>query len=199
MSRFLVVLLGTFILLNTGGAWAQATKETDKPAANQDEKTKTIDIVTKGKLKFKVPGNWKKKQPKFPQIIEFEFEIPKVEGDERAGRMTISTSGGSIQGNITRWKGQFKNLDENDKKAYQKETKTVGGLKVHLITLNGTFLDGSPMGPKTPRDDYRMQGMIIERDGKSSYFLKAYGGQKTMDANKAGIKRMFDSMQAADN
>ena len=176
-----------------------ATKQDDK-MASKEMKAKPVAVsVGDGAFTFQVPGQWKKKTPKFPNIILSEFEIPKTEGDARPGRMTISRSGGGIEQNIGRWERQFQQSSEADKKAFKKEMKSkeIAGHKTHLITLSGTYLDGSPMGPKTPRENYQMQGLIIETESGGNYFVKAYGSKKMMDANKGGLKRLFTEMNSS--
>lgn len=182
------------------GSSTKGSSAKESPAGKDADKEKKVEpikvAVANGALNFLVPGNWKKKQPRFPNIIEVEFEVPNVEGDEKPGRMTISKSGGGMEANVKRWIRQFKQGEES---GFKKEVtdKTIAGYKTKLVTLTGTFMSGSPMGPKTPLENYQMQGLIVEQDGGPDYFIKVYAGKKTMAANKAGLKQLFEKMTAA--
>lgn len=185
------------------GSSAKGSSAKEAPAekgeAKSDDKEMKVEpvkvAVADGTLNFLVPGNWKKKTPRFPNIIEVEFEVPNVDGDKNPGRMTISKSGGGMEANVKRWIGQFKQGEDAGFKKDVK-SKTIAGYKTQLVTLSGTFMSGSPMGPKTPLENYQMQGLIVERDGGPDYFVKVYAGKKTMAANKAGLKQLFDKMTA---
>ncbi len=152
--------------------------------------------VAGGKLNFSVPGTWKKKIPAV-NMIESEFEIPNVEGEDLPGRMTIMGAGGSVDANIDRWIGQFKQPDDSSTKDKTKiEKKKIADHDVNIVTISGTYLDGGmrPLGPKTEREDYVMLAAIVEMPDGGLYFIKSYGGKKTMEANRKGFMKMIDSL-----
>ena len=49
---------------------------------------------------------WTRKPAGSP-FVAAEFCLPRADGDDADGRLTISTAGGSVEANIDRWKGQF--------------------------------------------------------------------------------------------
>ncbi len=153
--------------------------------------------VADGKLNFVAPGTWKSIKPKF-DFYHAEFQIPKVDGDEQNGRITFSQVGGSIDANLDRWIGQFK-ADSED--GIKKASKTIGGKKVQLLNLTGTFADGGgrAFGPKTERENYKLIGAAIEIEGGGNVYIKAYGPAKTMEANKKHIEKLIANMKVADN
>ena len=107
----------------------------------EEKPAETAFTIGEGKLALKAPAGWKKVQPK-SRIIEAEFEIPAVDGDEMAGRLTAMGAGGSVEANIDRWVAQFTGDDVKPKV----EKKTVGGSEVHVVDLTGTYKD-TPGGP----------------------------------------------------
>jgi hypothetical protein len=148
-----------------------------------------------GKLIVTVPESWKKKTPK-SRIIEFEYEIPAVEGDETPGRMTVMGAGGSIEDNISRWVGQFEM--KGGVKPKKEETK-IAGQKVYLVDIAGTYKDtpGGPFAGGKPvlREDYRMLAAIIATEKDGQQFIKFYGPKATVEKNEEGFKKMIDSLK----
>jgi hypothetical protein len=144
---------------------------------------------------------WKKKTPR-TKIVEHEFEVPVVEGDEIPGRLTVMGSGGSIDENVNRWLGQFtdaagKGLTRDKAKV---EKLSIGGLTVHYVDLSGTYKDapGGPFagGATTLRENYRMLGAIIENKTAGNYFLKLYGPKATIEANEKPFQDFVNSLKA---
>ncbi|MEQ1902654.1 MAG: hypothetical protein ABL888_00545 [Pirellulaceae bacterium] len=172
-------------------------QETKKPAkASTGDKSAVEDIVFKvadDQIEMKASGTWKKVSPK-SNIVEVEFAIPKQGSDENDGRMTIMSSGGTVEANIDRWKGQFKNTDDDKVKV---EKKTVNNLDVHVVDITGTFMDsmGGPAGPKTDRDNYRMLAAIVETKDNGLYFIKFYGPAETVGKNEPHFRSLIDSVK----
>jgi hypothetical protein len=147
-----------------------------------------------GKLVVTTPESWKKKMPK-SRIIEHEYEIPAVDGDENAGRMTVMGAGGSIEDNINRWVGQFESKGAKPKK---EETK-IAGQKVYLVDISGTYKDtpGGPFAGGKPvlRENYRMLAAIIATEKDGQHFIKFYGPKETVAKNEEAFKKMIDSLK----
>ena len=171
-----------------------------------------IELV-KGKLALPVPGDWQRKQPR-SRIVAFEFQVeaarskaPAVPNNEiqpqppklEPGRMTIMSAGGGVQANIARWVAQFrtaegKPLGDDQKKLEQKK---VGNLTVHLIDLQGTFLDKprGPFGPSVEKNDYRMLAAIVPTPGAGTWFIKYYGPTVSVDSQAKSFRSMIDGIQ----
>lgn len=178
----LLMLMAMFLPL---GLFAQ-----EAGAEKQSPESQEI-VLAEGAILFKVPGHWKKVQPK-SNIIEAEFAIEKSEGEDANGRVTLSQSGGSIQQNLDRWYGQF----EMDGEPGEPVVKEVNKVKVHVVDLKGTYLDtmGNPGGPASKKDNYRMLAAIIELpEGK--YFVKCYGPAKMMEKNAEAFNKMIESVR----
>lgn len=157
--------------------------------------TVTADEGTKvslagGKYTMQAPKGWKSKQPRV-NIIEAEFIIPKVEGDAVDGRLTIMPSGGGVEANIQRWKGQFSKTDTSGVKKIKS-----GDFEIHVVDISGTFKDQrGPFAPATMRKDYRMMGAIIVMEDGPDYFAKLYGPKKTIGKNADAFLKFVKSFQ----
>ena len=101
-------------------------------------------------------------------------------------------AGGSVQANVSRWVGQFQGAVEEET-----EETEVDGMKTTLVDLSGTFLQsaGGPFAPKTPREDYRMLGAIVETGGLGNYFFKLVGPAESVDPAADGFKEMIESIK----
>jgi hypothetical protein len=163
----------------------------NRPAAADDDHK--IELGG-GKLQMTVADNWQKKKPQ-NNIIEFEFAVPKAEGDESDGRVTMMGAGGSVDANIERWTGQFEEPDGAAAKPKLKQEK-IAGCDVHLLDIAGTFKDKPPFsGTEVKRPGYRMFAAVIVTKDAGNYFVKFYGPQRTVAENEKAFARMIDSIQ----
>ncbi|MEL7337669.1 MAG: hypothetical protein AAFN70_15865, partial [Planctomycetota bacterium] len=126
-----------------------------------------VSVFNSGKLT--VPAEFQKVRPR-SRIIAHEFSTG--EGDQ-TGRMTMMASGGGVQPNIDRWKGQFTGGEKENQKV---EKHTVGDWTVHIVQLSGNFAErmgGGPFSPgrKVLRPDWGMLGAILEKLGRL-FFVK---------------------------
>ena len=153
------------------------------------ENTGKLDIST---AHFTVPKSWIPKP--HSEFLQAEFAIPRAEGDQADGRLTVSHAGGTVEDNINRWKGQFsKKLDKENQ-----ETIDAGGTKLTLVDFSGTFDDsrGMMMGPTVSRPDYRMLGAIFQLPGEEGlHFVKCSGPKKTIAARADEIKGFLRSLK----
>lgn len=151
--------------------------------------------LSEGRLNLSLPSSWEKKTPR-SRIVEFEFEAKAAEGDDKGARVTIMGAGGSVKANIDRWVGQFK--PENGKGLVKSkvEEKKIDGHAVHLVDIQGTYLDRP--GPFVPnaieRPGYRMMGAIFVTP-VGQYFLKMYGPAKTMAENQKVFLKAVESLK----
>lgn len=166
----------------------------DEPAA--DHRLKLAD----GELSLTAPAGWQVKQPEF-RMIEHELAVPPTGEDKDPGRVTIMGAGGSIDANVERWIGQFKQPDGSDthQTAKQKDIKA-GGLDVRLVDLSGIYTDrrGGPFNPNAQvieRPQYRMLAAIITSKKVGNYFIKFYGPQHTVADNEGAFLKMLDTLE----
>ena len=191
ITSFLIIFSVSF-----ANAQENATAQEDK----KDKQPPVEVSVAEGNVKMLAPAAWKKIKPKI-NFIEAEFQIAPVEGDKNNGRLTVMAAGGSVQQNIDRWIGQFKQSDGTTTKSKTKSEKMeVNGMPVHMVDISGNYMEGmgGPFGPKTERVDYRMLGAIIETANDGRYFVKLYGPKKTIDKQAANFKKMIQSIKVVD-
>ena len=171
----------------------------DKGSISKTEMEDQKFSVADGKFHFVAPGSWKKVKPKF-QFYHAEFSIPKVEGDPNDGRITFSQVGGSIDANLDRWVGQFKDLKNDDADSVKKVAKEFADTPVQIIHIKGTFMEGAggPFGKKTEREDYVLMGAALETGSGSNVYIKAYGPSKTMEKNHEHLKNLLEKMTVTD-
>jgi hypothetical protein len=180
MSIFRIVttlLLGALLCI----AWGA-------PAAAAEEGQ--LFSVSEGQVTMKAPTGWTKQQPRV-RMIEAEFSIPAVEGDEIDGRCTVMAAGGSVRANIDRWVAQFAKTDRN-----RTEKKEIAGQEVHLVDLAGIYKDQrGPFAPAELRENYRVLGAIIVTQNRGQYFVKFYGPRATVSAHEKAFLEMLNSLQ----
>lgn len=167
-------------------------------AADEKAGEQTINL-SNGKIQMTAPDTWLAKKPA-NNVIQFEFAIPAIKGDERDGRATIMGAGGSVEQNIDRWIGQFTQPDGSEtKKVAKVEEKKIAGQEVHFVDISGTYKDqpGGPFagGKSVDRPGYRMLGAIVVSKDLGSYFVKFYGPEKTVGENKPKFEKMIDSLK----
>jgi hypothetical protein len=146
-----------------------------------DDKGGELDL---DQIKFTAPAGWRRKAASSGFVLA-EYELPRAEGDEADGRLTVSSAGGDLEANIDRWRTQF-----GGKPAKETQEKlTVEGLEITLVDFSGDFNEqrGMMMGPSVLRKNYRMLAAIIPL-GEMSFFVKAYGPQATMEAQAARFR-----------
>jgi hypothetical protein len=143
-----------------------------EPAVPAEQLGREVEAAA---IRLTAPEGWVRNQPRSGFVLA-EFSLPKGEGDEKDGRLTVSVAGGSIEANIDRWRGQFGSGPEND----STEEVDVNGLTVTIVDFSGTFNEqAGPFAPGVAREGYRMLAAIIPVGGQL-HFIKAYGPEKTM-------------------
>lgn len=158
----------------------------------------TTYTIGEGLYSLPIPAGWERKEPK-TRIVEHEFAVKPVEGDENGGRVTVMGAGGSVDANIDRWYGQFTQPDGSDTKDKAKiKTITVAGQEIKVVDLAGTYEDRPPFaaGKGIQRDNYRMLAAIITTKKAGNYFIKLYGPAKTIAGQEAGFTKMLEGLQA---
>lgn len=116
-------------------------------------------------LEFVVPSNWEKVALSQFQmgIISAKFQMPDAGPDVT---LTLSRSGGGIEANLDRWRGQVEaSRDEVT------ETLQVANADATLIDMEGRFAAGFG---REPEDGWRMIGVVVDLPDQG-YFLKLTG------------------------
>ncbi len=169
---------------------SRVTNEAGEPQSNRNVMPQGIpDTARRGREpKITAPEGWDVVQPRIA-MLQAEFALPKAEGDERNGRLTVMRAGGSIEANIQRWRGQFEELEDKPV-----EEIDVSGIKVTLVDFSGTYREQRGiMGPVAERPGYRMSAAIISTP-EGLLFVKGYGPAKTMARHGDTFRTFVESL-----
>jgi hypothetical protein len=170
-----------------------STPDDAQATAAPSEDSDSGDAVELGAIKLDVPNDWQEKPPGSSLVLA-EFILPRAEGDDADGRLTVSTAGGTVEANIDRWKSQF----QPQPTAYSQEVVDVAGLKVTIVDLSGDFNDQrGPFAPGEIRPGYRMIGAVIPVNNQL-HFIKATGPPKTMAAHVDALHQFIRSARPHD-
>jgi hypothetical protein len=143
-------------------------------------------------LTWKVPDAWKT-VPSASSMRLATYRVPRAQGDTDDAEMSVTRAGGGTDANIRRWVGQF------DEAGQDKRTeKTVRGLKITTVEVNGTFLGGGMMGgTSAPKKGWALLGAIVDAPG-SPYFFKLTGPAASVKAARPAFDALLASMTQAD-
>lgn len=144
-------------------------------------------------LGWDAPAAWQKAEN--PSAMrKATYKIPKAQGDAEDAEMSVSMAGGSVDANVQRWAGQFQAKPE----AVKKTPRTVNGLSVTVVEIQGTFAGSGMPGaaPGDPKASWALLGAIVETSPGMAWFFKMTGPDKTVSAAKADFEKMVDSIRA---
>jgi len=134
-----------------------------------------------GGLTFTRPADWSWVPVSSP-MRKAQLKIP---GEKPAESADITFfyfgegGGGDVQANAQRWTAQF----HGSEGAAKIEEQKIGGLKVTLVSTEGTFSSGMPGGATTSLENYALLGAIIE-DKEGNVFVKMTGPAALVKASK---------------
>lgn len=166
------------------------TGTTDKPAADSGKSDDTVvaDAVVQPEgtaelkldgIEFLVPSSWKKVKPQ-TNIVEAEFELPRAEGDEYDGRLTLMSSGGNPDEVVGNRIAEFIREEGEQPKI---ETMKIAGTEAKWVDLRGEW-KGPAFRPIEPRKDYRMLFVIIPFTERAAFYAKLTGPRETIAARE---------------
>lgn len=139
------------------------------------------------------PGSWKAQAAR--PMRAATYTVPAAPGDKEDGECGVyyfgNGQGGSVEGNMKRWMGQFDPPQPNA----EPHRRTINGLSVTTIDLSGTYTGaGGPMAAtKTIKPGYRLLGAIVEAPA-GLIFIKFTAPAKTAAANLANFDGLLQSL-----
>lgn len=143
-----------------------------------------------GEYTFTVPSGWQRVTP------EGSMRLAQLRAPGDAGECTVVfiKAGGDAKSNIDRWAAQV--VDASGKPTTPvTKTLTIAGVEVTTVELAGTYLDGMPGQPRTPRERWVFRGAIIPGTPMST-FIRMTGPAAAMNAHSAGWDALVASMTA---
>ena len=150
----------------------------------------TVESSVAG-ITWSYPTRWVKQGPRAMRAATYTVA---GSGSEQSGECAVfffgSGQGGDVGMNIDRWAGQFQ-----DAKSSDRTTKTVSGLKITMVTIEGTYL--SPSGPMMQSagaiPGYKLLGAIVEAP-QGMVFYKLTAPASVANAAAAEFQAMLDSV-----
>ncbi len=143
------------------------------------------------------PDGWRFEEGAASQFVRriATIWLPAASEGGEDGELSIIASQGSVEANVRRWEGQFK----EGQPAKVSTRSGDDGLKVTTVELEGTFSSGGgPMmrgGP--PKPGTKLFGVIVERDGSpEKLFFKAWGNGETMAAREGELIEFAASIRS---
>lgn len=151
---------------------------------SNSQTTAAAQTLPTGEVIYTAAEGWVAQQPS-SSMRKAEFRWPGVEGNEEAEMAVFffPDAGGSVQANLDRWYGQFKQTDGSTT-AQRAHTEKVdaSGLAVTVTHVTGIYLKSqSPMmsGPVEEKPNYAMLAAIVET-ANGPWFFKATGPEATI-------------------
>ena len=145
-------------------------------------------------ISFAPAAAWRREAPESSMRVA-QFGIPGG-SNEKDGTVAVyyfgTGQGGGVPENVQRWQGQFTNptgpgsvtpLERN-------------GLKVTVVTAEGTYGSGMPMGPTTPEPGFALWGAIIEAP-QGNVFVKATGPKSLIQRSRPDFEALLSSLQTS--
>ncbi len=182
---------------------------------NPDKKDSTIQYVMSG-IPFDLSGKpvtiagitftpaiqWKDLGASDMKAASYTYG--PLESDKEPSLLNVyyfgQNQGGTIEANVDRWIKQMSMPDGGDPaNAAIRYTMDVNGMPAHVLTLYGTFNDpvGGPMSQvTTPRENYRLIGVIVEAP-QGSVFFKLTGPDYTAKIMVEAFITMVKQVQKA--
>jgi hypothetical protein len=160
--------------------------------AGEDAK-QTIEA---GGIKFEAPVAWKSTPPASRMRLA-QLSVKPIEGDDFPGELVVYAfpgGAGSVEDNIKRWEGQFRDKSDNVPKA---DVKKVKGKNVDItrVETSGKYHPAQFGLQREPdRESARLLGAIVVTD-RVSYFLKMVGPDKTMLKIRPEFDALLTSLQ----
>ncbi len=145
-----------------------------------------------GGLKWTAPKTWKNDGQTRPMRAA-TYAVPN--GGECVAYYFGQGQGGSVEANIQRWAGQFRDASGQPVKSAATKKKSVHGLPVTTVDVSGAYAaaGGPMMAAQPPKPGYRMLAAIVEGP-QGSIFFKFTGPSKTVAANQKDFDAMVDSV-----
>ena len=151
-------------------------------------------------LTFTTPDGWRQSPGGSPMRVA-EFALPRADGDTEDAQLIVyyfGGQGGSVEANIERWVGQMQQADGKPSTAVaRKEIRTVNGLKVTLVDVDGTYVaETAPgAGARHNKPHFRLRAGVVETP-KGPYFIKLTGPEKTVTRWNRAYDQFVGSMKA---
>jgi hypothetical protein len=150
-------------------------------------------------LTFTTPDGWRQSAGASSMRVA-EFTLPRADGDAEDAQLIVyyfGGQGGSVDANIQRWVGQMQQPDGRPSSAVaRKQTRTVNGLTVTLIDVDGTYVAELAPGAaaRHNKPHFRLRAGVVETPN-GPYFIKLTGPEKTVTRWDKSYEQFVGSFQ----
>lgn len=176
MSEQKILTYGAILIGSVAMVWMVANlsepTETSAPNLVSPPPPNDVQMTQLGGLMAVVDPNWIREPPSSSMRLA-QFRLPAQEqGTEDAELAVFSGIGGTVEENLNRWFGQFKQTDGSDSKSKARvQTFNVGGMNTTIADLMGIFTGGGmPMSRPVEKPEYRLLAAIVEGTAEPYYF-----------------------------
>jgi hypothetical protein len=148
-------------------------------------------------LHWTAPAGWKNEGSR--PMRAATYVVPPAPGEPEGSECVVyffgPGQGGSVEANIDRWKGQFKESGSKPA-APHVQKRNIHGLQVTTIDVSGEYTGmGGPMATQSHAvAGYRMLGAVVEGP-QGNVFIKFAAPAKTVAANQQKFEQLLDSFQ----
>lgn len=151
----------------------------------------SANVVDIAGYQFIAPDEWNPTEPSSSmRKAQFNLRTDAGKTAELVFFYFGPSGGGGVRANVDRWIKQFQDLQRNEV-----TEEIVNQIKVTYVRTTGTFLSGSPFGPKTPMLGHSLFGAIVEgRNG--SIFLKMVGQTPAVEEFEKPVVAMIENSLA---
>jgi len=142
-------------------------------------------------LRFEVPEGWVTEPPGSSMRLA-QFRLPRADGDDDDGLVTVTSAAGSVEENIRRWAGQVQGGT-----GPEVEDRSSGELGIHVVAIEGTYSDSMSRDNPGPRPDHKLYAAIVQARG-GQLFFKGVGPKATIDRWRESFDGMVASFRDAE-
>ncbi len=100
------------------------------------------------------------------------------------------SNGGGTKANVDRWLGQFQ--EKGPQLKSKVDEMTVRSRKITFVEAHGTYLSGTPGGPKTPMPDHTLLGAILESP-EGSVFIRLTAPSSLGQTAQTDFRKLAES------
>lgn len=137
-------------------------------------------------LTWKVPARWTE-VPNPSSMRIATYRPTRAAGDTADAEVSVTQAGGSVTANADRWVSQF---DAEGQKTAKRTTKTIAGLEVTFVEVEGTF---AGMGGGKGDSGFALVGAIVATPGMP-HFFKITGPKKTVKEARPDLDALLATM-----
>jgi hypothetical protein len=145
-----------------------------------------------GEFSFTRPTAWEWVEVTSP-MRKAQLRVPGANKEEYADVIFFHFGpgpAGGTQANIDRWFRQFR--EPKDQIKARTEEATAGKTEISYVHAEGTYMEGMPGGPQTPRANYALLGAILE-SGEGNVFVKMTGPAALVKASEQEFKKLVEA------